>query len=349
MSGVQKVLYGISVCKKPVRSTKTLACSIRLNGTGFALTCSWGYPQVAMNAQPATLYPGESRRTIAKIETATLKVEEMAYAGGLCVARHCHDTANLLYIVAGAHWSGYSRGGDTCVPHTVRFLPAGEPHENYFPVESRCLNVELRPSMLDLAAEHGKTISSPGQVTGVFSAALGRRLHQELCENDDDSLVEMEGVILRLLLLDGQDGTRRQKWIPKWLLQVREMLREEPNRRRNLTDLSRCVGRHPVQISRQFHQHFGCTIGDYVRRIRIARAQSLLSRREMEIAQIALECGFCDQSHFTSTFRRLTGMPPQRYRGLILKGQRGPEKPILQRSTLTKAGRSISCARPLLA
>ena len=191
-----------------------------------------------MNAQPATLYPGESRRTIAKIETATLKVEEMAYAGGLCVARHCHDTANLLYIVAGAHWSGYSRGGDTCVPHTVRFLPAGEPHENYFPVESRCLNVELRPSMLDLAAEHGKTISSPGQVAGAFSAALGALLHRELCENDDDSLLDMEGVILRLLLLDGQDGTRRQKWIPKWLLQVREMLREEPNRRRNLTDLS---------------------------------------------------------------------------------------------------------------
>ena len=280
---------------------------------------------MAMNAQPVTLYPGESRHTIARIETATLKVEEMAYAAGLCIARHSHDTANLLYIVAGLHWSGYSRGGDSCAPQTVRFLPAGEPHENYFPVESRCLKVELRPAMLDLAAEQGKTISSPGQVTGAFSSALGARLHRELCENDVDSVLEMEGVILRLLLLDGQEGTRRWERIPHWLVQVREMLREEPNRRRSLTDLSRCVGRHPVQISRQFHQHFSCTIGDYMRRIRIARAQSLLSLQEMEISQIALDCGFCDQSHFTSTFRRLTGMPPQRYRVLIAKGQRVPK------------------------
>jgi len=280
--------------------------------------------RMAMKAHPATLRPGESRRTIAKIETPTVKVEEIAYARGLCIERHSHNTANLLYIVAGVHWSGYSRGGDTCLPHTVRFIPAGEPHENYFPVESRCLRVELRPSMLDLAAQHGKTISSPGQITGALSATLGARLYRKLCENDDDSLVEMEGVILRLLLLDGHGGARRRERTPHWLLQVREMLREEPNRRRSLTDLSRRIGRHPVQISRQFHQHFGCTIGDYMRRVRIARAQSLLSLPGMEVSQIALDCGFCDQSHFTRTFRRLTGMPPHLYRVVISKGQRVP-------------------------
>jgi len=178
--------------------------------------------------------------------------------------------------------------------------------------------------MLDLAAQHGKTISSPGQITGALSATLGARLYRELCENDDDSLVEMEGVILRLLLLDGHGGARRRERTPHWLLQVREMLREEPNRRRSLTDLSRRIGRHPVQISRQFHQHFGCTIGDYMRRVRIARAQSLLSLPGMEVSQIALDCGFCDQSHFTRTFRRLTGMPPHLYRVVISKGQRIP-------------------------
>ncbi|MGD1082900.1 MAG: AraC family transcriptional regulator [Candidatus Sulfotelmatobacter sp.] len=260
------------------------------------------------------------------METAAVKVEEIVYAGGLCVARHFHDTANLLYIVAGVHWSGYSRGGDTCVPHTVRFLPAGELHESYFPIESRCLNVELRQSILDLAAEHGKTISSPGQVTGAVSAALGARLYQELVEKDDDSLLDMEGVILRLLLVDEQDGLGHREPMPYWLLQVREMLHEEPNRRRTLTDLARCVGRHPVQISRQFHQHFGCTIGEYLRRVRVARAQSLLSCPEMEVSQIALDCGFCDQSHFTTAFRKLTGMPPYRYR-LLVSSDRAPQGP----------------------
>jgi AraC-like DNA-binding protein len=34
----------------------------------------------------------------------------------------------------------------------------------------------------------------------------------------------------------------------------------------------------------------------------------------MPIAQIALECGFSSQSHLTTMFRQLTGMPPAAWR-----------------------------------
>ncbi len=101
---------------------------------------------------------------------------------------------------------------------------------------------------------------------------------------------------------------------PPWLLRIREMLREEEHPRLTLAELSRFVGRHPVQICRQFHYHFDCTISEYMRRVRIARAQSLLHTRELELAEIALACGFSDQSHFTTAFRRLTGISPHRYR-----------------------------------
>src|SRR5215472_2627823 len=92
------------------------------------------------------------------------------------------------------------------------------------------------------------------------------------------------------------------------------MLHEHGMERLTLTDLARCAGRHPVQISREFHRYFGCTIGTYVRQVRIARAQRLLSVHKMNIAEIALECGFSDQSHFTTQFRRITGMPPKKFR-----------------------------------
>jgi len=243
-----------------------------------------------------------------------VKVEEMAYAAGLCVARHFHDTANFIYVIAGEHWSGYSRGGDTCAPRTVRFLPAGEPHENYFPVGCRCLGIELRPSMFALAAEYGRAICSPGELARPAADALGARLHREFRRNDDVSRLEIEAVILQLLLSEKQDAAPRRCCVPSWLLRIREMLREQEQPRLRLAQLSRSVGRHPVQISRQFHHHFGCTIGEYMRRVRIARAQSLLSCRHLEVAEIALACGFSDQSHFTTAFRRLTGMPPHRYR-----------------------------------
>jgi AraC family transcriptional regulator len=268
----------------------------------------------ASGAQPSLLTSVRRHRDLGKLETPAVKVEEELYPPGLCIPRHSHDAANFIYIIAGTHWSGHSRGGDTCAPGTVRFLPAGEPHENYFPVGSRAVEIELRQPIFELAAEHGHTICSPGELAHPSAGALGERLYREFRRRDDVSLLDIEAVTLQLLLSGAEDSTPRRSLAPRWLLRIREMLREQEHQRPTLADLSRCVGRHPVQISRQFHHHFGCTISEYMRRVRIARAQSLLHRRDLEVAEIALACGFSDQSHFTTAFRRLTGMPPHRYR-----------------------------------
>lgn len=228
-----------------------------------------------------------------------MRIAEMVYAAGLCVERHSHETDNLIYIVAGTHWSSYSRGGEACHPRTVRFLPAGEPHENYFPVASRCLVIDLGMPRATLM---------PGRVAKPSAPALGARLYREFRQGDDLSPIGLESTVLEILLTDRHD--ERRGAIPAWLLRVREMLRDE---RPTLGELSRAVGRHPVQISRQFHHYFGCTISDYVRRVRIGRAQSLLSRGDRSAAETALACGFCDQSHFTTAFSRLVGMSPRQW------------------------------------
>ncbi|HEV8038535.1 MAG TPA: AraC family transcriptional regulator [Bryobacteraceae bacterium] len=271
----------------------------------------------ASGASPSLPYPGESRRVLHQVETPALKLEERVYASGLSVARHSHDTSNFIYVIAGSHWVGHSRGGEICDPRTVRFLPAGEPHEIYFPVGCTCLHVELRPPILELAAEDGRTICAPGELAQPCAAALGARLHREFLQRDDVSSLGIEAATLQLLLTGGQSSTPRRGGAPAWLLRLREMLREQEYSRLTLAELSRCAGRHPVQISRQFHHHFGCTISEYMRRVRIAQAQSLLARPGLDIAEIALVCGFFDQSHFTTVFRKLTGMPPRRYRSYI--------------------------------
>ena len=141
--------------------------------------------------------------------------------------------------------------------------------------------------------------------------------------------------MLELLLADGQDSTPHRGVVPAWLLRIREMLPEQEHARLTLAELSHRVGRHPVQISRQFHHHFGCTISEYMRRVRIARAQSLLSCRDLKVAEIALACGFSDQSHFTTAFRRLTGMPPHRYR-LQISGKLSARDSSLNSSSKTR-------------
>ncbi|MGD0300041.1 MAG: AraC family transcriptional regulator [Bryobacteraceae bacterium] len=262
-------------------------------------------------------YPDESRRILGQLESPALKVEERVYAAGLSVARHFHDTPNLIYVIAGSHWAGHSRGGEICDPRTVRFLPAGEPHEIYFPVGCRCLRVELRQPILELAAQDGRTICAPGELPQPSAVALGARLHREFRQRDEVTPLDLEAAVLQLLLTSGQSPAERRGLPPAWLLRIREMLREQGHPRLTLAELSRSAGRHPVQISRQFHHHFGCTISEYMRRVRIAQAQSLLASPGLDIAEVALICGFFDQSHFTTVFRKLTGMPPRRYRSYI--------------------------------
>lgn len=51
-----------------------------------------------------------------------------------------------------------------------------------------------------------------------------------------------------------------------------------------------------------------------MRRLRIESTCRELATSEAPIVEIALAAGFCDQSHFTRTFKRLTGIAPSQYR-----------------------------------
>lgn len=53
---------------------------------------------------------------------------------------------------------------------------------------------------------------------------------------------------------------------------------------------------------------------------RISQAKHLLRSTALPLAQIALECGFSDQAHFTKGFAKSTGLTPARWRRQILLG-----------------------------
>jgi AraC family transcriptional regulator len=71
---------------------------------------------------------------------------------------------------------------------------------------------------------------------------------------------------------------------------------------------------HPVHLAQTFHKTYQCTVGDYVRKLRIEYACHELAASAKPIVDIALAAGFCDQSHFTRTFKRSIGAAPSQYR-----------------------------------
>jgi AraC family transcriptional regulator len=81
-----------------------------------------------------------------------------------------------------------------------------------------------------------------------------------------------------------------------------------------MVDLARVTEFSQSKFNRTFKACFGCTPGQYVRRMRIARAQNLMTMSNDPLCQIAAECGFADQAHFSRCFRRFVGNPPARWR-----------------------------------
>lgn len=63
-----------------------------------------------------------------------------------------------------------------------------------------------------------------------------------------------------------------------------------------------------------FKQSFGLTPRRWHQLYRIEQSKQLLLSHDMPIAEIALACGFADQSHLTRVFNQIVGAPPARWR-----------------------------------
>jgi AraC-like DNA-binding protein len=80
----------------------------------------------------------------------------------------------------------------------------------------------------------------------------------------------------------------------------------------DLTALSKETGLSRFQVLRTFKRRFGLPPHAYQLVVRVARAKRLLATG-LAPADVAAECGFVDQSHFTRHFRRLLGVTPMAY------------------------------------
>jgi YesN/AraC family two-component response regulator len=84
----------------------------------------------------------------------------------------------------------------------------------------------------------------------------------------------------------------------------------------SLAQVAREAGMSKFHFCRQFKDATGLTFREFLVRRRVARALGLLLDRDRSVSQVYQEVGFKDMSHFSRTFRKLTGQPPSRYRHL---------------------------------
>jgi AraC family transcriptional regulator len=81
-----------------------------------------------------------------------------------------------------------------------------------------------------------------------------------------------------------------------------------------LDDLAAIADLSAKHFARAFRQSTGMPPHRWLIERRIDRAKALLVGDDQSLAEIALTCGFADQSHFTAAFRKVVGATPGSYR-----------------------------------
>ena len=79
-------------------------------------------------------------------------------------------------------------------------------------------------------------------------------------------------------------------------------------------DLANVVALSRSHFSRAFKHSLGLPPMEYVVARRVERAKALITATREPLAEVALACGFADQSHLNRRFRELIGTSPGRWR-----------------------------------
>lgn len=107
------------------------------------------------------------------------------------------------------------------------------------------------------------------------------------------------------------------KKIPAWAQELKEIIQDQidTNLTLSLTTISQTLQVHPAYLSREFSKYFDdLSFGDYIRKLRIEKAEQLIRTTRYSLTEIAYLTGFSDQSHFTRIFKKHTGKSPSAYR-----------------------------------
>ena len=245
------------------------------------------------------------------------RIIENHYPAGLELSRHFHDRAYLSYVLEGPYLESYSAASRiTCPPRALRYLPPNMAHGNLFEVGSHCLIVEVETEALKRVQEHTAALEHPGEIQGIASTWLAQRLYHEFRQGDELALISLEGLLLEMLVEGARHGGGSQSVtvLPRWLRVAREYLEANFLRPLSLAEIAAAAGVHRVHLSREFRRYFSATVGEFLRRKRIEHACHMVSTTNVPLSEIAMTCGFSDQSHFSATFRRQVGVTPARFR-----------------------------------
>ncbi|NSL86850.1 helix-turn-helix transcriptional regulator [Chitinophaga sp. Mgbs1] len=238
---------------------------------------------------------------------------ETCFTQGMSSEWHYHANPHFSHILSGGSKENRSRCTEVQGAGAGLYYHPGVAHQN----------VDYRPGTRIFNLELGDDFFRTFGISAPSSALMFEQQHtlntqgllqimREHYLHDSESGLALEQLCLQLITAHQQ----QERVFPEWAEKIKEVLHDQWNQPLSLEMLAAQLDLHPVSISRSFARYFGCSAGDYLRKIKIEKALPLIRAGQQRLTAIAYECGFTDQAHFTRTFRHITGMLPKAYKSL---------------------------------
>lgn len=139
--------------------------------------------------------------------------------------------------------------------------------------------------------------------------AFSIRLFDRATKSVSDMLIWIKHVIARIQE-DTLNNEESLTIIEKVKRYIAIHISDNPSRE----DLAKYVFLNPDYLSRLFRKETGMTLISYCQNMRLQYIKDLLSKTDMSIGKIATQLGYSNFSHFTRSFKELTGISPTEYR-----------------------------------
>jgi AraC family transcriptional regulator len=252
---------------------------------------------------------------VGRWEAGIVRVAEALHEPGMRLPLHAHPVPTLSLVLDGSFEEQLDRRRHWCTAGVVIYKPAGAPHANrYGRFGGRSLVVEILRPVRELLEPAGVGSEDPAIIKDEQGCGILLALRRKAAAAGPDVELDIEELTCELVAWLGGAASAAIAGFtstpPPWLQRVYDRVYEEYTIRPSIRVLAADAGVHPDHVSRAFRHHFGCTIGELVRRRRVEHASLAIRSTARPLSCIALEAGFSDQSHMSRSMRAYLGVTP---------------------------------------
>ena len=264
------------------------------------------------------------------------------------IPMHIHSFYEINIIIGGSGWHYMNNNCVEATKGSVYVIPENFSHGYYSdcPDDFLILHILLSPCFLERYKDELNSIpgfsllwdiepliregSSQGmflrltesqlaELTPLFNSLLAN--NEDKPENNVSELAMALEIIskLSLLILKSHQSIEKKHFYDETanvfaIVSTMQYIKDNFSEKISIETLLKIANMSKSNYIAKFKELSRFTPMKYLTELRIEKAKNMLTSTQKSISTIAQDCGFFDCSHFTSTFKKNTGMSPMHYR-----------------------------------